>query len=989
MKPVFINGFPVNDENKIFALLREAHGLPTVSPIKAMYPGVWPAVVGVDRPGKEFSVDFLFKNMSETEFSGVRRALNSAMLNGENDTPFNFVVANEAFLQIDHDKVFGVYDVVEEKTGKYYLKNAVTGAEHEITGGFSVNENMIFASEGGGNRCQNPRFYSSANLWTYSGTEGTQQYNDGARSWVEVSGDAGDIFYYRFATAVNKRVSVLFKAQVFSSLKVSIKNVNTGAIIATADLSSNAGEWTEYQIVGNTPASNVGNVDFVIEFNEYGLYTLTDICIQTTEIADGYSGSYFDGSSHRGNVWATSPDASESVKSTFDCTIPLCLAPITAAGSLHFKVIPPQVVYGTNSYYLFYSTTKSMYIQNGNLYFWSHGNGSLSYTLTADNYKNGFVIDLTWENRVTNLYINGALVSTNTMPVDLNFYYDLRLGNPVSFYFDKHGFNGWIGEIFILTAKLSAAAVASFYTEGLKFREIQTVCSEFKPTQENLAQFLAKFSVSGDWLFNRPYFKFLSIMATGETKNVNNPGDADAYPIFVIKPKATKAAGYGFLQRRFIGVKWSSTNPATRYPVELTGGGLNFTGYAQADFDDVRVYSDGVEVDRWTGDTITALKVWANLDFKAAQQFTLKTAITAGGTVSRIEVNEDTVGNMPAAGLLIIDNEVFSYETRNARLKLFSGVTRASRDTTAADHSAGAVVYWLQHDVYIYFNNSSLSARVNNEDYKPIFDLSSSTNSSWVFAQFGENDYLRAGQWTPFTSGALASWYSASGGLTINPWDVAGLQVGPTTQPVTDYARFILYNPCGLSGVNITSARKYRNGSSTGWSAQFDSSPDGVTYTIKSAITAPVNNSTWEAFNVNVNTLAGDKYFCLKVANTIAALTNGVEILDATAAISAPPSLFVGLQAQNYEINLTITNNTTGESMTVKTNFTFSGYVRIDTRERVIKVNDNVNALSSKTLSSNRKDWLRLTPGNNSLTFTDAGTTYLFIETIVSARFTE
>src|SRR4030042_1660518 len=91
----------------------------------------------------------------------------------------------------------------------------------------------------------------------------------------------------------------------------------------------------------------------------------------------------------------------------------------------------------------------------------------------------------------------------------------------------------------------------------------------------------------------------------------------------------------------------------------------------------------------------------------------------------------------------------FTYTGKNNALQRFAGCIRAARGTAAGAHGLGDTVWWVQHDIWILYGNAAATAPTVDGNYEPAFELDDSVNTSWVYAEFGENDGLRTGQWSP------------------------------------------------------------------------------------------------------------------------------------------------------------------------------------------------------------------------------------------------
>ncbi len=248
---------------------------------------------------------------------------------------------------------------------------------------------------------------------------------------------------------------------------------------------------------------------------------------------------------------------------------------------------------------------------------------------------------------------------------------------------------------------------------------VMAICETLQPLMDgSLAAdrgFIATLAVHNDvrWRTTSETTGFEAVVASGQTWWVANDGTDDAYPEYVIDPYLAKTGSY--LYKRWIPVIWRAGAPYTRYPTDITNDSFAtdaLVGAAkmQADGDDLRVWVDGAEVDRWLDGINTATtKVWVNLDFQAVQQATLAAAIAGAGAVDTIDVNE-SVSGFPSAGILLIGTEAFTYTGKNNSLRRFTGVTRSARGTAAGAHAINDAVWWVQHDIWILYGNAAATA---------------------------------------------------------------------------------------------------------------------------------------------------------------------------------------------------------------------------------------------------------------------------------------
>ena len=102
-----------------------------------------------------------------------------------------------------------------------------------------------------------------------------------------------------------------------------------------------------------------------------------------------------------------------------------------------------------------------------------------------------------------------------------------------------------------------------------------------------------------------------------------------------------------------------------------------------------------------------------------------------------------------------------------------------------------------------------------------------------------------------------------------------------------------------------------------------------------------------------------------------------LEVTDATLTLSSSlvPQLSLGARQDNYYVNATITNTTTGDFFTIKGPLAVGESVVIDTELETVTTSDGSKMIVA--FSSRRAGWLDLQPGNNTLKYTEAGVSAL------------
>lgn len=519
--------------------------------------------------------------------------------------------------------------------------------------------------------------------------------------------------------------------------------------------------------------------------------------------------------------------------------------------------------------------------------------------------------------------------------------------------------------------------------DGSYERYVYAICSSLVPDGNELF-WIATFVVHGDvrWRATSLNSQTWEITASGQTTTVNNAGEDDAYPVLTIEPTSGKSGGYTY--KRFIPVRWRASAPFTRYPLDIVNGGLDTAtlvgaGKMQADGDDLRVLVDGVEADRWLNGINTAnTSVWVNLDFQPAWDGTIESTMLSGDIVETIDVNED-IGGAPASGILVIESEVFTYTSKNNSLRRFLGVTRATKGTSAAEHTASTAVWWCQHEVYVLYGNGSVSAPTVDSDYQPCFELASSSNTNWDFDQMGESDGLRAGQWTRRVIYYSPTFYGDThADTTATTW----LDVGIQCILLGTSGELQLYNPCGITNANFQNGEKYAVNATSGFYAVVRSKNAAGTATVETEIAAPSSNSTWEAWSQNEVLASGAVYVSLLLM-AMGADEVDIEFSDVTVTLNSSytPTVAIGAEEGSYSLECEIENETTGYAVGLDYVMLTGQSIEVDTDNKTVTdLADNSNQFQALTLVGGvRRDWLKLQPGNNQLSFVDAGTSGLTV----------
>jgi len=500
--------------------------------------------------------------------------------------------------------------------------------------------------------------------------------------------------------------------------------------------------------------------------------------------------------------------------------------------------------------------------------------------------------------------------------------------------------------------------------------------------------FRAVLVVSGDvrWRSTSTTTDIWAITASGDTNVVANAGDDDVYPVYKIEP--TTGKGTGFLYRCWVPIKWLSLNAGPQYPLMAIMDTATPVAAAkmQADGDDLRVLIDGIETNRWLNDMNDATTdIWFNVDFIRAPALVLKTTIAGAGAIASIEFTDAVeLALMPDRGIVLIENEAFTYTERDLVGGAVTGVTREAKGTTIAGHAAGLTCYWIQHDIYIVYGNAALAAPTTDDAYKPIFELALSTNTNWYCANFAVNiparadiGKVRSGSWIPTDGSSILNncgVYSAAQKTWANIVSVAGAY--RCGDGITCFSQgWTFENPCGIVNATWVGGEKrcediteflvhlrYWVRGDSWWSEQGD-------------VAAPAVPNNWEAWTDGPEMADWDPADAIGMYLYLYNSEVGVSLVDVDLYAAEVPVVTVNAEQGNYELSAVLSNNTTGEAIEINFVLDLNSELEIDTYDKVVTwLEDDTRQQQVVELDSARRTWLRLQPGNNTLEFTDVAT---------------
>jgi len=444
----------------------------------------------------------------------------------------------------------------------------------------------------------------------------------------------------------------------------------------------------------------------------------------------------------------------------------------------------------------------------------------------------------------------------------------------------------------------------------------------------------------------------------------------------------------------------------------------------EADGGDIQVLVDGIAVNYWLQDINNATsQIWINANLSPGYTMTNGVLIANSGAISTITLensaaNIDAINALPSNGRLKIDDELFSYTGKNVTTRQFTGVTREAFNTSAAEHTVGDNVRWIEHEIYIFHGIHDLPTFTVDDDYKPYIELDS-TNAAWTWdASFCATDSIaswiitRTATWrqylSTFNDPYAANFYtyaspyignyyesmatsapSTQTGRTNKTFSVLG-QYAPNTNYHAQYSKFGIHVPSGYTHVTASGSRWLSSTAGTDWflttsgASEFAKSIDGISLSVAFVVDAPGVTDTVDSWAQSSLDLGGTYYYFHVVASRSPANEDNevrIELDTFTATLSSDyPVASVVASSEYYHINASLINTSTGDYIDIDSYLNLNAALIVSTSAHTVVDNDSGTYVRGAiALSNYRHDWLKMTPGVNVLQWDETGATGLTI----------
>lgn len=491
------------------------------------------------------------------------------------------------------------------------------------------------------------------------------------------------------------------------------------------------------------------------------------------------------------------------------------------------------------------------------------------------------------------------------------------------------------------------------------------------------------------WIENDLNTNTWSITADTETEVMTNVGNVAALPkitLTAINAKGSNLIGY----KTFYAIHTSGYGGT--FPIDITAASLDTdamitAGNLLASGDDLSVIINGAPAYRWFGgggiDSATT-GVWTHMTFTPAPVMTLATTLDNSTTPATITANytSNYAIMIKPYSTIQIGSELITFSSYgyNPSLKMitFDVLQRGAKGSTKAAHAIGDAVYWIENEVWLSYGNPDATPPVIDDNQKPTFNLTTSTNTNWDYSIFGTSGLAQTA--APYQSGSGIYYNTTRMSKTGTLYEVIGIRIDSSVKAggviSADKPHWIFSHPGGFSHIDAD-GETFRSGSLFG-TCTIDA--NGITY-YTVPITIPALPNVWEGFTVDEDLAENPTQLRFShtgaLGTTLPSPYALAELDNVSLTIYNPPTITpIGIEQVNYNFNGTIKNNATGDIINLNNLLTKTGEtITIDCETKEIYSTDGQRLRAFISLSGTvRDEWFTLESGANSIVFTDVGT---------------
>lgn len=481
---------------------------------------------------------------------------------------------------------------------------------------------------------------------------------------------------------------------------------------------------------------------------------------------------------------------------------------------------------------------------------------------------------------------------------------------------------------------------------------------------------------------------------TTETQNISVGGKDETFLSVDITAVAGPASGYLYQNLYQLPNTPNLVHGLVPWCITVNTATLVSAGKMQADCDDLRIIdlNTGQELKRWIANPNNAsTKVWVNLNFSLAGSFTLLTAVASSGAVEYLQFDANASGYinlLPPTGIVYHGTEWFAYSSKDATNSRLYISQRGVFGTTMQAHSANDVFNFLQYPLLMKYGNASAAAPSasdpNYDDTKPLPNLASSSNTSWVWTtsdKFYDPEHPnRTGGWTfikqtlgPESEAFFVKQDAASGDPALG-FKVASFEFASVWKDENVVFKGLLSRATGFTSVSMT-GDKYRSNENwignTLWAFSYIGGLFTGQYLVRLWDEAtPASAGSWTPWTHNSVSVTPRHQQSLEFwfwggypaaanAYAVSEMLTCTVVFDST---YIPTGTLLG-EVGNYPLEVTLENETTGDAVTLNFTMLIGSTFSLDGETNTVQYN-GVNAFGAVTMDDEgRAAYLRLQGG--------------------------
>lgn len=475
------------------------------------------------------------------------------------------------------------------------------------------------------------------------------------------------------------------------------------------------------------------------------------------------------------------------------------------------------------------------------------------------------------------------------------------------------------------------------------------------------------------------------------TRSLTVAGDLEVYPTYTVTPNTGKAAP-NWPYWRLVLVEWNSPYGG-KHAVDVSGGGLNTSALLSAgkitDASNIAVMMNGTLRRHWYQESganafgTTATQLWIEMEPRPAVRPRLGKYVSPTDTTW--VVVEDA--GLPAAGTLRVGTEIVSYTSRGPGY--LYGVKRGRYDTTAAEHTGGSSVTVFAGVGWILYGPDavtpdSLKGVAYRNAKRPIMVVPGSSNAVWRFNEFAGAEQPQSWfYYSHLNSLAFVRETAETGSYDSTwqyPWAAMGLASGWTSITSFSLRLAVPIKQTAAAGRYVARGNPATSPASpalVGWTDDGRSSASLLRWgTVERNANRAyeVGSGDVRPYDIDENPLPGFNKLQWSVSGA-SYLQADIQTLYVTFDETAAPVVTMSAEQTDYDLDLTLANTTTGESITAQLpNMAPGESLVIDSQaQTVVYTLDDSNQYPAARRDAPRPKFLRLVPGVNTFEISEEG----------------